>query len=213
MKTATLAATCLTMLFAASNVRADHRVYRTLDDLAFAALSNARDARWEVRDHFVTSRDFQPLLEDADGLMLALRAIQDAVYREDDPRRLFRLMESAHDALLHFQEHAEHSDFASTPHRSIRYRNRGYSYRGRTRNAGYAHVQELQQTLNELDSHLHEMDEVLEGAFGHDHHGGPYFEGTGPASPGGVVIPPAPGPSAEAVSIPLLGGRFRIRID
>lgn len=211
MKPATLAATCLAMLLAASNARADHRVFRTLDDLTFAALSDARDARWIVHDHFDNSRDYQPLLEDADELMLALRGIQDAVYREDNPQRLFRLMESAHEALLHFQQHAEHSDFAYTSHRPIRYRNGGYSYHAPTRNAGYVHLQDLQQTLTELDSHLHEMDDVLEGAFGHNHHGGPYFEG--PASPGGLVVPPAPGPSAEAVSIPLLGGRFRIRID
>ena len=95
MKTSTLAATCLTLLIAAPDARADHGIYRALDDLAFGAMHDVREARWEIHDHFDTSRDFRALLEDADELTHALRDIQDAVYREDRPERLSRLIDAA----------------------------------------------------------------------------------------------------------------------
>lgn len=213
MKTASLAAASLSILLAASTARADHRVYRSLDDLAFAAMSDARDARWEIHDHFATSRDFLPLLEDADELMRALRGMQDSVYREDRPERMLQAIEAVHHVLTHFQEHLEQSDFASRSRGSVRFGSGGgYSYHAPSRHAGSVHVQELQRILNHLDSHLHEMEEAIDHAFGHHHHDhGPAIEG--PAFPGGGQGISAPGPSAEAVSIPLLGGRVRIRIN
>jgi hypothetical protein len=229
MKAASLAATCLTLLIASPNARADHRLCRTLDDLAFAAMSDARDARWEIHDHFDASRDYQSLLDDADELMLALRNFQDAVYREDHPQRLAQLMDAAHDAVAHLQEHADHSDFASYGGGEVRYRGGGYSYQPRTRHAGYVHVEDLHANLDRVDSSLHELDDVMDRAFGqHDQTphtlpgnvGGPYFEGPAlPPLPGnghGNSLPPVvlpPGQSAQTVSIPLPGGRFRARID
>jgi hypothetical protein len=186
---------------------ADHRLYRDLDDLNNHAMSHAREARWEVHDHFSTSRDYEDLREDSWALIKALRNVEDAIFRERTPHAILDLVENAHDVLAHFQEHVEHSDF-----------NR-ISYRGRARirPTGYAHVVELQSMLRTLHQDMDRLIAVLEREVGHHHHGGgievipdrPYRIEPGVPVPGpslpGVVIP---GPSAATeVVIPLIRTR------
>ena len=95
MKTATLAATCLTLLIAAPDARADHRVYRALDDLAFDAMHDVREARWEIHDHFDTSRDLRALLEDA-GVVENLDVVLGAILRLQVDRRDMRVTDERH---------------------------------------------------------------------------------------------------------------------
>lgn len=171
MKAAALCTTFVLGVVAAfgGDARADHRMWRQLDDLTFDALSHARDARWEVHDHFATSRDYNALLQDARRLNRALRDIQDAVYAERDPHQIAYLVEQAHDVLMHFQEHVEHSDFAMTTPGSVTYDRTGYRYRAPVRHAGYVHVREVQESLVQVDDALHEIEHQLEIMMGHDH--------------------------------------------
>jgi hypothetical protein len=175
------------------DARADHRMWRNLDDLTFDAISHARDARWEVHDHFVTSRDYADLLQDAKRLNRALRDIQDAIYAERDPHQILHLIADAHDVLMHFQEHIEHSDFAATVPGAVSYDRNGYRYRASTRHAGYVHVQEALQSLALVDDSLHEIEHGLEMMMGHGHDHGlevvPDAQYRMQPAPGSVVVP------------------------
>jgi hypothetical protein len=172
------------------DARADHRMWRDLDDLTFDAMSHARDARWEVHDHFSMSRDYDNLLQDARRLYRGLRDIQDAIHAERDPHQIANLIEQAHDALAHFQEHVEHCDFAAV------LRSTGTGYRNRTtRHAGYVHVQSVQSSLALVDDALHEIDRQLAVILGHDPHHGlevvPDAQYRIQPAPGPVVVPPS----------------------
>lgn len=174
MKATALCTTVVLSVVAAfgGDARADHRVWRTMDDYAFDAMSHARDARWEVHDHFDSSRDYEALLQDARQLTRALNDIQDAIYLERNPRQIVRLVDNAHDILLHFKEHAEHSDFAATVPGHVHYDRNGYRYRAPVRNAGYVHVHELVSHLNLVDDSLHEIEYELNRMLGHGHNHG-----------------------------------------
>jgi hypothetical protein len=200
------ASTMLAVVATLGTANADHRLYRDLDDLNNHMMTHAREARWEVHDHFVTSRDYEDLREDSWALVKALRNVEDAIFRERDPHAILNLVEDAHDVLAHFEEHVEHSDF-----------NR-ISYRGRVRirPTGYTHVVELQSILRTLHEDVDRMISVLEREVGHHHHGGgievipdrPYrIEPSvpGPSLPGVVI----PGPSASTeVFLPVLRTRI-----
>jgi hypothetical protein len=179
---------------------ADHRLYRELDDSNNHAMTHARDARWEVHDHFGTSRDYEALREDSWALVKALRNVEDAIFRERTPHAILDLVNAAHDVVNHFEEHVENSDF-----------NR-ISYRGRARirPAGYTHVVELQSILRTLHEDMDQMIAVLEREVGHHHHRG-----------GGIeVVPdrpyrlepgvPSPGPALPGVLIPDLSASSEV---
>jgi hypothetical protein len=161
MHTSSLFATTLLALVAAvgGTANADHQLYRELDDLNNHAMRHARDARWEVHDHFVASRDYDDLLEDSRTLTKALRNVEDAIFFERSPRAILSLARDAHDVLVHFEEHAEQSEF-----------NR-ISWHGRTRvrPAGYTHVVQLQSILVILHQDMDQLIAVLEPYGGHSH--------------------------------------------
>jgi len=207
MKTTLLAAT---VLFGFTTfAQADHQIWRELDDLAFDGMVEARQARWEVRDHFTASRDFRELLEDVDQLARQLRDMQDAIYAERDPRQLRRMVDNTHDILLHLVEHAEHSDRARTIGGGISFRNGSIRYRPVTQHGGSIHVRELKAHADRVDAALHEMDEILDQMIGHDHHGGAFF----PQDDGPRLAPPAPAPGI-GVNVPVIGrGALRIVLD
>jgi len=191
MKTTLLSTAAMLLALSAgdSTARADHRVWRGLDDATQDALTAARDVRWEIHDHFTSSGDYAALLDDARELTVALRQVQDAIDLERDPRIVRRLVSEVHDVLTHLQEHATHSEYARTVPGSISFGSRGYSYQPRTRHAGYVHVQALLQQIDLVDNAVHEMNARLDLMVDGHHHGnpgtpgghGPYFDG--PALP------------------------------
>lgn len=219
MKATALCTTVILSVVAAlgGDARADHRVWRTMDNYVFDAMSHTRDARWEVHDHFSTSRDYEDLLQDARRLTRALNDIQDAIYMERSPHQIQRLIDDAHDILMHFQEHAEHSDFAATTPGHTHYDRNSYRYRAPVRNAGYVHVRELVSHLNLVDDSLHEIEYVLNQMMGHGHDHGlevvpdptfrtqPFAPGPGAVPPGPVVVPELS--AASDVSLPLVRNR------
>lgn len=181
---------------------ADHRLWRELDELNFHMQSHARDARWEIHDHFATSRDYEDLRDDSWALIKALRNVEDAIYRERAPHAILDLVENAHDILVHFEEHVEHSDFNRV------------SYRGRVRirPTTYTHVAELQSILRSMHDDLDRMIATLEREVGHGHH-----------HRGGIeVIPdspyrlqpgvPAPGPVLPGVAVPDLSAATEVLV-
>lgn len=202
-----------------NDARADHRVWRVLDDLAYDALGHAREVRWEIHDHFVASRDYEELLEDAHALTRSLRAIEDAIEQERDPRAILRMVDETHDVLMHLEEHAEHCEFAQMVPGTVSYHRGRVRYRPVTRHARYVHVRALKNHVRLVDDVLHELEEeliLMRRRHRHDHdlHDGrdprvPYFEGPsvpGPALPPGPTIVPEPG-SADASDVdgPVIG--------
>lgn len=186
MRTTVLSTTAMLLALAAggSTARADHRLWRDLDDAAQDALLAARDVRWEIHDHFADSRDYAALLDDARKLTVALREVQDAIDLERDPRILGRLVADVHEALTHLQEHATHSEYGRTVPGAISFGSGGYSYRPRTRHAGYAHVQSLLRQISLVDDAVHELEARLDVITGGHNPGtpglpgghGPYFD-------------------------------------
>ena len=231
MKATILSATLalLVVCAAGGEARADHRHWRHLDDHAFDALTYARAARWEVHDHFTGSHDYEELLEDAIALQRALRDIEDAVAAERSTRSIQRLIDTAHDRLEHFLDHATASDYAFTAPASYIFETGGYRYRAPTRHVGYAHVQTLKRTLGRVDQTLHAMEEELDAighSHGHDHYrGGPGLQPqnaplTSPAFPGQELAPPLPEfvPGAPSAAAAMTGrtrpnGEIRININ
>lgn len=203
MKTTLLSTALMLLALSAgdSTARADHRLWRGLDDSTQDALNAARDVRWEIHDHFAGSRDYSALLDDARELTVALRQVQDAIDLERDPRILRRLVAEVHDTLTHLQEHATHSEYGRTVPGSISFGSRGYSYQPRTRHAGYVHVQELLQQIGLVDASVHELEARLDVMVGGHNPGtpgypgghGPYFDGpvlpTTPTAPTAGVQP------------------------
>lgn len=177
---------------------ADHRLWRELDELNFHMLTHARDARWEVHDHFATSRDYEDLRDDAWALIKALRNVEDAIYRERQPHAILDLVENAHDVLAHFEEHVEHSDFNRV------------SYRGRVRirPTTYTHVVELQSILRSMHEDLDRMIATLEREVGHHHHHGGGIEVI-PSQPYRLE-PGVPGPALPGVVIPDLSAASEV---
>lgn len=200
-------ASLLTTLAAFGNTAsADHGLYRELDDLNNHAMIHARDVRWEVQGHFVTSRDYRDLLQDSRSLTKALRNVEDAIFFERSPYAILSRVRDAHDALLHFEEHAEHSDFSQI----------SWHGRVRVRPAGYSHVVELRSTLRKLHQDMDLMIAVLEPLCGH-HHGHelevipdpefqvrPEFPTPGPSFPG-LIVPESS--ASTGVSLPFVRTR------
>ena len=203
MKTTLLSTVAMLLALSAgdSTARADHRLWRGLDDTAQDALLAARDVRWEIHDHFADSRDYEELLEDARSLTLALREVQDAIDLEREPRILRRLVANVHDVLTHLQEHATRSEYGRTIPGAIQFRNGGYTYQPRTRHARYVHVQALTRQIAVVDDAVHELEARIDAMAGGHHPGapglpgghGPYLEGPvvprTPISPGGISQP------------------------
>ena len=113
------ASTLLIVAAAASQASADVPLYRELDELNNHAMIHARDARWEVTDHFAGSRDYAGLREDARALTIALRKIEDAIFLERNPHTILALMDDAHDVLRHFEEHVTGPTLAACPGPSV----------------------------------------------------------------------------------------------
>lgn len=192
MHTPSLFATALfTILATLGNVAsADHRLYRELDELNNHAMIHARDARWEVHDHFVGSRDYRELMQDARALTKSLRNIEDAIFFERSPYAILSRVRDAHDVVVHFEEHAEHSDFSRV----------SWHGRVRVRPAGYSHVVALRSILQDLHQDMDQMVAMLEPMCGH-HHGHQLEVIPDPAyriQPG----PPSPGPVYPGVTVP-----------
>jgi hypothetical protein len=207
MNAASLHATALLALFATlGTANADHRLYRQLDDLTNHAMTHAREARWEIYDHFTTSRDYGALLADSRSLTKALRNVEDAIFFERSPAAILSLARDAHDVLVHFEEHAEHSDFSRTSWRG----------RARVRPAGYTHVVELRSILKALHEDVDRMIVLLERSSGHAHGHGldvipdrPYRIHPGVPSPGpalpGVHVPDLS--ASSGITLPLVRTR------
>jgi hypothetical protein len=194
MKTNLLTTTSLLLGLAlfAGHARADHRLWRELDDAAFDALTHARDVRWEIHDHFTQSRDYDELLEDAIALTRALRNVQDAVDEERDPRAIRRLVDNVHSVIVHLEEHARDSEYFRTVPGSLYLGRSGYGYRPVSRHAGYVHVQALIRHLRLVDDAVHVLEEQLDLMAGGRHqHGTPGLPGN-----------PSPRPYYDGPSVP-----------
>jgi hypothetical protein len=156
------ASTLLIVGSAVSQASADIPLYRELDELNNHALMHARDARWEVTDHFAGSRDYAELRQDAFALTVALRNIEDAIFLERNVHTVLDLMDDAHDTLRHFEEHIDRSDIgrvSSTSRHGVR-----------VRPAGYEHVTHVKSILQDLHDDVDSMIAVLERADSHHHH-------------------------------------------
>jgi hypothetical protein len=164
MKAILLSTTAMLLALSAgdSTARADHRLWRGLDDATQDALLAARDVRWEIHDHFADSRDYEELLEDSRALTLALREVQDAIDLEREPRILRRLVSNVHDVLTHLEEHATRSEYGRTIPGTIQFRNGGYTYQPRTRHARYVYVQALLRQIGIVDDAVHELEARLD---------------------------------------------------
>jgi hypothetical protein len=187
-----------------STARADHRLWRGLDDAAQDALLAARDVRWEIHDHFADSRDYEELLEDARSLTLALREVQDAIDLEREPRILRRLVANVHDVLEHLEDHATQSEYGRTVPGTISFGTGGYSYRPRTRHARYVHVQSLLRQIGLVDDAVHELEGRLDVMAGGHNHGTPGLPGGHGPYLEGPVLPTTP-------SVPTGGSQPRVR--
>ncbi|MBL8849575.1 MAG: hypothetical protein JNG89_07820 [Planctomycetaceae bacterium] len=183
------ASALLMIVSVAGQANADGRLYRELDELNNHALMHARDARWEVADHFAGSRDYAGLREDARALTVALRNIEDAIFLERNPHTILAMMDDAHDVLRHFEEHVDRSDIGRVSW-TIR---RGV----RIRPAGYAHVTHLKSILADLHDDVDSMIAVLERADSH-HHGHDHGLEVIPDAPFGV----APGAVSPGLGVP-----------
>jgi hypothetical protein len=197
MKTTLLSTVAMLFALAAggSTARADHRLWRGLDDASQDALLAARDVRWEIHDHFADSRDYEELLEDARALTLALREVQDAIDLEREPRILRRLVANVHGVLEHLEDHATQSEYGRTVPGTISFGAGGYTYRPRTRHARYVHVQSLLRQIGLVDDAVHELEvrlDLMAGGHNHSTPGlpgghGPYLEG--PVLPTTPTVP------------------------
>lgn len=193
MKTKLLTTASLLLALAATSgeARADHRLWRDLDDAAFDALTHAREARWEIHDHFTQSRDYDELLEDAIALTRALRDVQDAIDEERDPRVVRRLVDNVHSVIVHLEDHARGSEYYRTVPGSFSLGRSGYGYRPVSRHAGYVHVQALIRHLRLVDDAVHVLEEQLDLMAGDRHHETPGLPGN-----------PTPRPYYDGPSVP-----------
>lgn len=217
----TTAAVLLALISFNDSAFANHRTWRVLDDLAYDALGHARDARWEIHDHFVASRDYEELLDDAHALTSALRAIQDAIEEERNPRAIRRLVDETHDILMHLEEHAERCEYGRMVPGTVSYNNGRFRYRPEIRHAGYVHVRALKEHIRLVDDILHELEEeliLMRRGRRHDHdiHDDraprvPYFDDStapGPAlPPRPTILPYESSAESHDVSRPLVGSR------
>lgn len=197
-----------TLLLTASLAFADHNVRRELEDNAFAALTQAREIRTEVRDDFVGSASYERLVDEAAKLYVSTRSIEDALMSGRNSNAICREIDQTLKALQCFSGNLEGSDFAQldTGRRRTTQSGNGYSFRAPSRNPGYIHVvavrqmvANLEQTLNCLHDDLSLLSQVIPvpqaplpqplPAYPHQGHGG-----TNSGNPVGPFLPP---PSAS----------------
>lgn len=125
----------------ASPAQADHRVFRQLDDMAFSAMVDARDLRWEIHDDFVESRDYNGLLRETELLIRDLRSLEDTVFDERSMPVIDRAVHVAHGRLDRLIERLNSCDFAAVSRPVHQPNGRGgYRFVPATRHAGRIHV-------------------------------------------------------------------------
>jgi hypothetical protein len=152
-----------TLLLTATLVFADHNVRRELEDKAFAALSQAREIRIEIRDDFTGSRSFDQLMEEATQLYRTARSIEDALLRGESANVLCREIDQTTKALRCFSGILEASDFARVDvgHHRPTHGGNGYSFRASSRNPGLVHVVAVRQMVKELEITLTSLHDDL----------------------------------------------------
>jgi hypothetical protein len=139
--------------------------YRRLDDLAFSAVSSARELRWEIHDDFEPSRDYRSLLRDADALATEIQHITAAIWSERPDEVICQEIEVARTVLDSLAARLDRSDFAAYTHGGYRPTSsgRGYHYTPRTRHAGFVHVMAARELLAKIDMSLCAIHEELDG--------------------------------------------------
>ncbi len=197
-----------TMLLTATLAFADHNVRRDLEDNAFAAMTQAREIRTEVRDHFEGSASYGRLVVEATKLYVSTRSIEDALICGRDSNAVCREIDQTLKALQCFSGNLEACDFARVDPgcRHPTHRGNGYSFRAPSRHPGYVHVVAVRQMLANLEHSLDSLHDDLSllshvqpvrqaplpeplPTFPRPGHGG-----TNPGSPVGPFLPP---PSAS----------------
>lgn len=160
-----LSATCLLSLLAGQAFADDyHSRLRRFDDLTFAAMSEARDLRWEIHDDFVGSRDYNHLLDEVNLLMDHLRDVQRAIYDERTPDVLDRTLDKSLARLQVVREDLLHSDFAQASGGSYHVTGRGsYSYTPATHHPGRVHVDAALRMLERVNVTLATLHTELVG--------------------------------------------------
>ena len=186
--TRTILTTFALIAVTATPLLADHEHnarYRTLDDMAFAAFADARELRWEIHDDFVTSKDYDHLLEDADAIISSLRNVQATIYRERPDSLIARDLAVTYEKIANLSEHMESCDFARVrpAQYQMTFQGRGYRYSPETRNVGRIHVEAALKLIARVERTLDQLAYEV-GLTSHHHHGGPAV-GTPP-----IPVPP-----------------------
>lgn len=150
------AAVSTTLLLTATLTFADHNVRRDLEDNAFAAMTQAREIRTEVRDDFTGSASYERLVNEATKLYVSTRSIEDALISGRNSNAICREIDQTLKALRCFSGNLEASDFAQldTGHRHPTHRGNGYTFRAPSRNPGYVHVVAVRQMIANLEQSL-----------------------------------------------------------
>ena len=196
------------LLLTATLAFADHDIRRDLEDNAFAALTQAREIRTEVRDDFTDSASYGRLMDEATKLYVATRSIEDALICGRNSNAVCREIDQTLKALRCFSGNLEASDFAQldTGHRRTTHGGNGYTLRASSRNPGYVHVVAVRQMVANLEYSLNNLHDDLSllgqispvpqaplpqplPAYPHQGHGG-----TNSGNPVGPLLPP---PSAS----------------
>ncbi len=209
------------LLLTATLAFADHNIRRDLEDNAFATMTQAREIRTEVRDHFVGSASYGRLVDEATKLYVATRSIEDALISGRNSNAVCREIDQTLKALRCFRGNLEASDFAQIDPdaRHPTHRGNGYSLRVPSRNPGYVHVVAVRQMIANLEHSLDSLHDdlsllshvqpVLQAplpqplpAVPHPGHGG-----TNSGSPVGPFLPPpSAGRSRSTVEVPVSFG-------
>ncbi|MEW4528064.1 MAG: hypothetical protein ACF8PG_04695 [Maioricimonas sp. JB045] len=217
--TTMLALALVTAGFVPTSARADHRIYRELDDLAFSAMVDARESRWIIHDELTYSRDYERVLREADTVVTALQDLQRSILRERNMTTLCRQVDDVQYHVEHLIDRLQRCGFECEVAHARGHRNPRYAFTGqgshRRRGAWESdlrsHIRRMRRTLSQLQEVVH----------GHDHAVLPATPARppvlrdrdrGPISPRGVtpggpvLTPPIPSPAlpgSPSVKIPL----------
>ncbi|QDU36833.1 hypothetical protein Mal4_11320 [Maioricimonas rarisocia] len=174
-----LALALVTAGFVPNSARADHRIFRQLDNLTFSAMADAREARWIIHDDLTFSREYERVLREADTVVTSLQDVQRSILRERSMATLCRQVDDVQYHVEHLIDRLQRCGFECEVGHVHGRRHPRYAFSGQVHGRHGAWEQDLRRHIVRMRRTLSQLHDLVHG---HEHAVLPATPAT-PASP------------------------------